>query len=132
MKFWEAVKAMEEGQAVRCKRWAKDDQWGFSFLTLGQQPWDDCAYRVFRMMQEEWELYEEPVRLLSFMEVVKGLKEGKTYRRKEWPNPNYSIKHFDIGIMIASGSSAWYAYAQDFEATDWIEVKEDGKIPVKR
>lgn len=55
MKFWEAMKYLEEGQSIRSVDWEKDAYWYKSSLHDSDQ-WCDCSYRVYVMMQDEWEL----------------------------------------------------------------------------
>lgn len=166
VKFWQAMKELEEGKKVRCKDWASDtwiDRKGDD--SREEKPslyWTQCV-------NKEWELYEEPkeesnslmpdgrcfslisdqgnVRIeqileeegrpcfkisiepfppehtLTFDEVVKGLKEWKRFRRKSWPNIDYCIHVTAIGICESYTSKAWFAYPEDFEATDWVEVR---------
>lgn len=118
MKFWEAMKALEEGKKVRKKRWEKD-----AFLPT-RRNLDGSEWIILATigLNEDWELYEEPEQTYSFMEVVKGLKEGKEFRRKSWPNKEYSIKLFVPGIMNSKTASACYLYPEDFEASDWVEI----------
>jgi hypothetical protein len=69
----------------------------------------------------------------SFMEVIKGLKEGKNFRRKEWEMDKIlwgeSYGEYPIGlhnsgmIDFCDGSKSYALTIQDVEATDWIEVK---------
>lgn len=47
-------------------------------------------------MNKEWEIYEEPEKTYTFMEVVKGLREGKKFRRKssDWP------EEMELGLYL--------------------------------
>jgi hypothetical protein len=63
-------------------------------------------------------------RLFCFAEVVKGLKEGKVFKRKHW---NYiaiyaSEKSFRAILDTDDNQNSNFSL-NDFEATDWIEVK---------
>jgi hypothetical protein len=69
----------------------------------------------------------------SFMEVIKGLKEGKNFKRKEWDENKIfwgeSYGEYPIGlhssgmIDFCDGSKSYALTIQDVEATDWIEGK---------
>lgn len=116
MRFCEAMKAIEEGKKVRCCRW------------------DACSYvdrrgpLIFDIddLDEEWELYEKPA--LTFSQAVEGLKKGKKFRRGSWFNKAYFII---VGEKDEYGDSPVYSpnnsvpklCIEDFEATDWVEVK---------
>lgn len=115
MKFWEAMKALEAGRMVTCKSWADDPHCRYTSKTTGR-------WIAIEDFSDEWELYEDLEKTLSFAEVVKGLKEGNEYRRKSWPNEGYSIKLYPPGIINGQSASPWFCYPEDFEATDWVEV----------
>ena len=58
MKFWEAMKALEEGKKVRCRGWESNQ----AIFKL-----NDCIAKLNDTTQnwhlyhgDEWELYEEP------------------------------------------------------------------------
>lgn len=102
MKFSAAMKALEEGKKVRCHRWGRDGH---------IDKHSDVSIHCYER-DGEWELYEEPEKLLSFAEVVVGLKEGKKFRRKHW-TAWVGLEHLDVLRFSI----------EDFEATDWIEVK---------
>ncbi len=126
MKFWEAMKCFDEGEKIRCPEWAKNEYWT---LTLSDSNiWNDAFYRMKLCVLCDWELYKEPG--LTFTQVIEGLKDGKRFRRRGWKNArnirvcpymkengmNALIDHDDtmIGAIL---------HLQDFEATDWEEVK---------
>lgn len=125
MKFWEAMRELEAGKSVRLKEWPSTAYW--SFKQSGQL-WMGIV-DLFILASKEWELYEEPQRTLSFMEVVQGLKEGKRFKRPKWPNEmsfgtsRYTIQSKDRPARInLYGGEPWDLTVEDFEATDWIEV----------
>ena len=114
MKFWEALKLVDEGKTVTQTSY---------FIPVNKTSLNSSlAEDAFSYWEDEWEVYQEPEKLLSFEEVVKGLKEGKTYRRKAWPNPEYTIRLFLPGIMEGNNASPWFPYPEDFAAADWLEV----------
>ena len=63
---------------------------------------------------------------MGFDEVLKGLKEGKKYRRLSWSNDHFFIltnKRNDMDLIICTDTSSPRLYLQDLEAKDWVEVK---------
>lgn len=119
MKFWEAMKALEEGNKVRVKEWSPGAYWWFK----SSSSLDATITDIFILSTKEWELYEEPQKTYSFSEVVKGLKLGKKFRRKSFPDcpAIYLLK--GEGDIYISGECWGSSSIEDFEATDWIEVK---------
>ena len=115
MKFWEAMKALEEGKRVRKKNWNKQSWIDRNSSHCGQ------TYEIpLPPSGDEWELYEEPERTLSFLEVVAGLKEGKKFRRMSW-HSEFIVKIEPMtGFILFSQP----IFPQDFLANDWIEVRE--------
>lgn len=116
MKFHEAMKHLEEGKSVRVKNWPLKDFWSFRqkgnlWVTISD---------LFVLSYKEWELYEEPKQTLTFAQVVETLKQGKRFRRKNWEK-GYEIRSCNGRIMC--GLSEWISSVEDFESTDWIEVK---------
>ncbi len=178
MKFWQAMKALEEGRAVKPVNWDGHVKWRLEnwngtkiIKTDSWSPGIDFSVYLYQHLSDEWELYGEPEQLekyefakkcydqickavrelndagikcaypkdfevngelfefqppeqlLTFIQAVDGLKEGKIYRRKGWSNPEYTIKLFLPGVIKGNNASPWFPYPEDFEATDWIEVK---------
>lgn len=129
MKFWEAMQELEAGKRVSAisSSWPED-----SYLDKdGILAWfEKCPAAHYYL--DEWELYEEPERTLSFMEVVHGLKEGKRFARASWgcfDVIGYII--FENGSIMAkkvwetkTNSIKWNPNIEDFEAIDWLEAKE--------
>lgn len=111
MKFWEAVKALEEGKKVRIKDWPLD-----KYIQ------SDATVGLFWALGREWELYEEPVQLYSFIDVVKGMRNGKKYRRQHlWISGEYIQQC--AGRIIDENGQCTELLLEDYEAKDWIEVK---------
>ena len=112
MKFLEAMRIFQEGKKVRSKLWKPG-------IVLELKP---SLYFLmdYEDIQAEWEILEEPK--LSFAEMVKGLREGKKYKRSKWlatlPIETLGSQHIcnDIGKV--------HLKLEDFEATDWIEVHD--------
>lgn len=120
MKFWEAMKALEEGEKVRCKG---------CYPTMyihkdgdNTRDKDPCLYWT-RYCHKEWEVFVGPEKSYTFMEAVKGLKEGRKYRRPVWREgctlesggTDRIVCFTDVGPAIFT--------TDEFEAIDWIEVK---------
>ena len=113
MKFWEAMKALEHGKRIVRKGWEPNCS----------EPWQWKNISIGDIHENDWiALDQEPERTLSFSEVVAGLKEGKRFKRKNAPvsvvlsQDRRTICHCIQGRMELD--------LKDFEATDWIEVKE--------
>lgn len=123
MRFSEAMKALEEGKRVRPKYWHKD-----CFLCRGSDGTIvDAAKSSMFCIEEwslmEWELYEEPEKTYTFMEVVQGLKEGKRFKRKDWGD--WFLAYSQCTYIEGKGIPPCFApfTIENFEANDWIEVK---------
>ncbi len=122
MKFWEAMKALEEGKKIRCKEWPSN-VWDSKYGTNGSHLLSLDVYS-----SHEWELYEEPLVTLSFAEVVIRLKEGKKFRRLSWNKGFYihiSRMKNDL-VYCFTNEGTQYVYIMtigDIDATDWIEMK---------
>lgn len=114
MKFWEAMKYVEQGKTVT----PSDCEYPINKEILTQDALD-TGWATY--WDDEWEIYEESEITYSWMEVVQGLKQGKKYRRKGWSSSIY-ITSKDEGVYVVNGSG--YRWIADYEATDWIEVKE--------
>lgn len=120
MKFWEAMKALEEGKKVK-----RNDLHEDRFLS--KDAITGTEYEID--ITTEWELKN-----LSFAEVVLGLKEGKErwYMRKEWVGmhiqywPPDAERNCNGGIVVFGNDMILnhvFFNCEDFEATDWIEVE---------
>lgn len=109
MRFWEALRELENGKSIIREDYEKDP-----FHSL-----EDLAKFMSNMRSPEilgdftsiWQLYEEPQKLLSFPEVLEGLKKGKKFKRKDWD-----------GWINEKSFPPFMLYLSDIQATDWIEV----------
>lgn len=116
MKFWEAMKALEEGKKIRCKTWKKG---AYECIETSKLP--RCISTLELHTEYEWELYEEPEKTYTFQEVIKGLKEGRKYRR---PHHKQSLILQPTSFVdFDTGSHEWLPTIMDLEANDWIEQK---------
>lgn len=125
MKFWEAMREMQENnKAVRCKRWYPESH---AYLTLSGVVLYQVMGRLDMFAMEEWEIYQEPEKTYSFMEIVPLLKEGKTFKRKK--------AHSDYNLYLklrglCQGRLFWKCGREalmdisDIEADDWVEVHD--------
>lgn len=118
MKFSEAMKALEDGKKVRCCSWG-EEEWVNKDTILPDWMRLNCSC----LIDQYWEVYEEPKPKLSFVEVVKGLKQGKIFKRAKWPEGMYvyedKYEHVHINLY---GGELWHFKIEDFEATDWQET----------
>jgi hypothetical protein len=121
MKFWEAMKALEEGNKVRCLSWEKDN-----ILPYEHEDDPNCITVHIdweRLLKTDWEIYEAPAKTYTFMEAVKLMKEGKTMRRIIWNT--YEYIRFKGGMIMDEGETPDMRFIdEDFEATDWIVVED--------
>ena len=114
MNFYEALKDINNGFKVK-RPFHKSGNTDFapSNITL-----DDIN-------ATDWER-ENFQPTMGFDEVLKGLKEGKKYRRMNWSNEDYHIKIHDINglhLIVCGTNTPATLYLHDFEAKDWVEVK---------
>lgn len=120
MKFWEAMKALDEGKMVRAECFCENQALEIFEGEVGYKEGSGSC-NIFSVFNEEWEIYEEPKSCLTFGEVVAGLKEGKKFRRPSWDNFE------EIGLYgksILRGTLRDYCpIVEDFEANDWEQVK---------
>jgi hypothetical protein len=114
MKFWEAMYELEQGKKVRCKNWPKS--WYANRQGCVVEGLECNIY-----LDREWELYEEHEQTLSFAEMVKGLKAGKTFTRKNLNAPICLFKGKFCYSML--GDLVHAITLEDLESTDWVEVR---------
>lgn len=119
MKFSEAMKALEEGKEVRCIRWPSQHKCSHGNLYTALVSHESIDYAL------EWEVYQESEKTYTFMETVKGLKEGKRFKRLGWENDDAYIVSYKEwnGSVAMEGKDRNNFIIKDFEATDWVEVK---------
>lgn len=111
MKFWEAMKALEEGKRVRSKKW-----------TLKSYIDKSSAYTIHLPLPKnyEWELYSEPVKTYKLWELIQALKEGKKIERIGWGGGRSPIKIHLSGCIDTTGSKEYMLCIEDLEASDWM------------
>lgn len=127
MKFWEAIKALEDGNKIRCKDWP-----GGYYLYAQLNVYDErilvdeeCR-AIFSAIHvdKEWEIYQDPVKTYSFMESMELLKEGKKVKRKEWHSGWLTIERSCICHQDEYMDPApRHFYLKDIEASDWVVVE---------
>lgn len=119
MKFWEAMKCFEEGEKITTVNDLIP-----SFI--------DKNGKIFLSNQHfetEWKIYKkENKKIYSFMQMLQKFKENEDlkFQRLNWQETFVAMNkgvltQFFKGIGdISSGF-----YLNDFEANDWVEMKED-------
>jgi len=119
MKFWEAVKALQEGKKVRGVQWTV----GLYINTISYSDGDSVDFLSLReALGIEWELYEEAVKTYSFAEIVPFIKARKRVKRLSSKQTVYFED--SVGkILVYPFGHAWVCKIEDFEATDWIIVE---------
>lgn len=86
MKFWEAMKAMEEGKKVRNEKWTKDQ---YLYLSISNEILDekgrDVGINYIGIAGSNWEIYEEkkPVDP-KFKELYQYLKEENGFTNSQY------------------------------------------------
>src|ERR1700677_3507089 len=126
MKFWEAMKALDEGKKVHCPSWKGYVKWQMALNSLniphiiaqsGRDGIDFCVY-LYQCLGADWEIYEEPVKNYSFPEAIELMKEGKKMTRPSWMENSYV--HLNMhGYFDKYGYPINWSI-KDIEATDWI------------
>lgn len=74
MKFWEAMKAADEGKLVRAKSWSTKCYWGIEYNTVV-----GYSLTLNRCFWDEWEIYTGPPVGLSESEMRAGFLQGKKF-----------------------------------------------------
>jgi len=115
MRFSEAMAALEQGEMVRIISWPK----GGKIFKLKNSL---CLNLIPNIQMDsswifsEWELYEDPLQLKTFWEILPELKAGKKVKRKDW----YRTMNLDEGRFVWGDGSGWDAFIESIEASDWI------------
>lgn len=109
MKFWEAMKDLEEGKKVRCLRWSSSEYIENTHM--------------FNYSEYEWELFCEPVKTYKFTEAIQLMKGGKKIRRCMWDKKMHNVV-WDLWPSIDHGlRDEWTFTLADIEASDWVVVE---------
>lgn len=117
MKFWEAMKALEEGKKVRGKSWDQD-LWADSDSTR-------IYFTFSSASKEEWEIYAEPEKMYSFMEAIEGMGKRKKFRRYSlWNEDEYITQRG--GILIKETCWRYKARTSEWQSY-FVEPYKDGK-----
>lgn len=118
MKFWQAMRLLEKGLTITpCSIFLPTN-----IATLKGSM--ECSALTY--WAEEWEVAEEDTpKTYTFTEVLEGLKNGRIFRRPHW-GPGLYLDAFYYKNEQEKRIACPYMHFQlsDFEATDWIEVKE--------
>lgn len=111
MKFWEALKCLEQRKPVRRKDF---NEVICTFYEMAKFFSDSCIDEISSHLQAKWEIYQKPEKTYTFMEILPMLKEGKRFKRKDWTSFHSAmLKDEEINITLA-----------DLFAIDWIEVED--------
>lgn len=126
MKFYEALKALEDGAKIRS---VNDPSGQYLIKILDAvllrsegKMYDKSSTALGNLILQEWEIYEEPETTYTFMEVVKELREGKKFIRTYWRPDRLNMVLTRTGL-VNSFLHPQIMCVEDFEATDWVEVK---------
>lgn len=125
MKFLEAIKAMEEGKKVRSIEWPREE---YVFLSKSghiknEENIDSNLYSD--SPSQEWEIYQEPEKTYTFHQALKLLKNGSIMNRKSSSGPTFGVCMRDGLLYYVHRFCFPLTFnLEDYEATDWIEVKQ--------
>jgi hypothetical protein len=120
MKFGEAMKALEEGKRIRRSVWMTSHN---HFVKS-----DEIQLFLDDLHADDWEVLQEPPKMMNFTQVVEGLKQGKKFKRQVWHENVFLMQKDGWAIYLWFGEEqndykpAIQWFIQDLEATDWIEV----------
>ena len=124
MKFWEALKELEDGKMIRRRHFTH--MLPMKYIDLVKFLTKCIEDEVNSHLSAEWDVFEEPSKTISFLEMKDGLKEGKKFRRKHakgwWIGVDERFGRHGYIINQITGLVAGFNI-DDIEATDWIEVK---------
>ena len=111
MKFWEAMKALEEGKKCRACIWSEGEH-VVSVSDIVYELCDTEEYRLLDLVTCDWELYEEPVKTYTFQEIIPFLRDGKRVRRLSGSS-----------ILVKGDNSGFCLTFKDVESNDWIVLE---------
>ena len=124
MKFSEAMAALEAGKKVRLPEWPESQYIHLQQHWIQDERLRDCDIDC-SWIKDNWELYEEPIKMYSFMEAVQLMKEGKKVKRLHGSFGDFSIKRAPCDfIFYCKESISFPLRISDVEATDWIIVED--------
>jgi hypothetical protein len=121
MKFWEAMKALEEGKKVRQPHWLSGTYIHIQDHYITQDS-GNTAPTVFhiRAIMDGWELYEEPGHDWAWAK--EQLRRFNYVQRKSWNSMSIFYHHTnDLIYMEMDGTERPYVTdLDDQDATDWV------------
>lgn len=118
MKFWEAMRLLQEGRKVRAVDWEEDVYIANNLLPVTY--WSISS----RTIQKEWELYEEPEQLWSFAQVLDLIGLGGKFARKAWGKTDiYLTESKQTGRLFLANNSYHTLTKEDYLANDWYRVE---------
>jgi hypothetical protein len=107
----------DEGHWIRCeklrfRKYAIVNEYGSPHLELDL----NCLTK--------WEIYQEPQKTYSFSEMIEGVRQGKTAKRKIWETNTAPVR-YKYGFCLTKDLIDKVALRVfDIEATDWVFVEE--------
>jgi len=121
MRFWEAIRELENGKRIRLISWIGKTAYMDS-ASFAEDMSGVPANQLQNYLDSEWEAYEEPG--LSFQYVVKGLIEGKKFKRKIWDSLSYPVAWNGSYPIVENPLQNEFLFTlSDFDAIDWFELK---------
>lgn len=122
MKFWKAMAALEQGKKVKCVWWSKGHylvDLPKGCISIGEPGSNPIAIDT----TSDWEIADNQYKpQFSFSEVIKGLREGKRFRRPNWEKGAY-VHQRGGSLCDENRDIGNFLLMEDFEAVDWEEVK---------
>lgn len=114
MKFSEAMAALEAGKKVRLPEWPESQYIHMQKYWIKNEKLNDCDIDC-SWVKDNWQLYEEPIKMYSFDQVIPFFKKGCQIKRKKW----------DCWYVLPNSYNYVFKFvSEDILATDWI-VMED-------
>ena len=126
MNFFEAVKALEDGEKIKNTYWT-ETKYIYLDKTLGfvkNQDDQDSTLSLSHPNEDIWEIYREPEEFFSFVEACAMLKAGLKMKRKNCSNKILQGTITPILFLVENGIfHAIPICIDDVLAEDWVEVK---------
>jgi len=119
MKFWEAIRELEQGRKIR-RRFFTHCIPCNSLFELAKFLKDSEVEEINSHLNAEWEIYIDTSKNHSFLDVITGMVEGKRYRRPSWRKDRNPIWTWHM-----KGSMSGKLKGEDLIADDWIEVSDE-------
>lgn len=125
MKFWEAMRVLDEGHKVRHYSWYKEEFIRLDMIDglLDEKDSLTCLHINNDSIKGLWLFYEEQPKTYTFMEAIQFMKQGKCIKRKDWSH--FIDKRGDSQLYWDRiGAGIYSPTISDIEATDWTIVED--------